>query len=491
MSEYICTRRGFLKAAGVGLAALSMRGIPAFAKERKKPNILFIFADDQCFETLRALGCDEIQTPNLDRLVGTGITFTHAYNMGGWHGAICVASRTMLNTGRFLWMAKEFEPKLKEDVQAGRFWSQYMKQAGYDTYMTGKWHVKGIKPENIFDHVKHVRPGMPNQTPMGYNRPIEGIPDLWKPWDKKNEGYWKGGKHWSEVLGDDSVEFLENASRSDKPFFMYLAFNAPHDPRQSPKEYVDKYPLDNVRVPANYLPEYPYKDSIGLGRKQRDESLAPFPRTRYAVKVNRQEYYAIITHMDTQIGRILDALEKTGKTDNTYIFFTADHGLAVGHHGLMGKQNMYDHSVRVPLIVSGPGIPWNKKLDMPIYLQDIMPTTLELAGVKKPSQVQFKSLMPLINGKTDSGYDAIYGGYIDLQRMIAADGYKMIFYPKIGKTLLYNLKADPLEMNNLAEDPTYFSLIRKMRRQLISLQKEVGDKLNIEHLPYLGSQAGN
>jgi choline-sulfatase len=491
MSEHVCTRRGFLKAAGVGLAALSLPGIPAFAQQRKKPNILFIFADDQCFETLRSMGCDEIQTPNLDRLVRNGVTFTHAYNMGGWHGAICVASRTMLNTGRFLWMAKEFEPKLKQESQAGRFWSQYMKQAGYETYMTGKWHVKGIKPEDIFDHVKHVRPGMPNQVPMGYNLPIEGIPDLWKPWDKKNEGYWKGGKHWSEVLGDDSVEFLENASNSEKPFFMYLAFNAPHDPRQSPKEYVDKYPLDKVRVPANYLPEYQYKDSIGLGRKQRDESLAPFPRSRYAVKVNRQEYYAIITHMDTQIGRILSALKKTGKADNTYIFFTADHGLAVGHHGLMGKQNMYDNSVRVPLMVTGPGIPKNKKLTMPIYLQDIMPSTLELAGVRKPPQIQFKSLMPLISGETNSSYDAIYGGYIDLQRMITADGYKMIYYPKIGKTLLYNLKADPLEMNNLADDPTYFSLIRKMRRQLISLQKEVSDKLDIEHLPYLGSRSGN
>jgi arylsulfatase A-like enzyme len=487
MSEHNCTRRSFLKAAGASLAALSMPGIPVFAEEKSKPNILFIFADDQCFDTLRSLGCYEIQTPNLDRLVQNGVTFTHAYNMGGWHGAICVASRTMLNTGRFLWMAKEYEPKLKEETQAGRFWSQYMKRAGYDTYMTGKWHVKDIKPEDIFDHVKDVRPGMPNQTPMGYSRPIEGIPDLWKPWDKKNEGYWKGGKHWSEVLGDNSVEFLENAAKSEKPFFMYLAFNAPHDPRQSPKEYVDKYPLDNVSVPVNYMPEYPYKDSIGLGKNQRDEKLAPFPRSRYAVKVNRQEYYAIITHMDTQVGRILDALQKTGKADNTYIFFTADHGLAVGHHGLMGKQNMFDHSVRVPLIINGPGIPRNKQLTMPVYLQDIMPSTLELAGITKPAQVQFKSLMPLISGKTDSSYDAIYGGYIDLQRMITMDGYKMIYYPKIGKTLLYNLSNDPKEMYNLAENPSYFGIIRKLRRRLIKLQKEVGDMLNIENLPYLGS----
>ena len=481
MSDSCWTRRRFLKAVGLGAAALSAPAIDMLGAEKDKPNILFIFDDDQCFETLQSMGCDEIQTPNLDRLVRNGVTFTHAYNQGAWHGAVCVASRTMLNTGRFLWNARDLEPDLKQETAAGRFWSQYMKQAGYETYMSGKWHVKGIKPEDIFDHVKDVRPGMPNQTKAGYNRPIEGKPDPWKPWDTKYGGFWKGGKHWSEVLGDHAEDFLDNASKSEKPFFMYLAFNAPHDPRQSPKEYVDKYPLENIKVPANFLPEYPYKDSIGCSAKLRDEKLAPFPRTEYAVKVNRQEYYAIITHMDAQVGRILDALEKTGKAGSTYIFFTADHGLAVGHHGLMGKQNMYDHSVKPPLMVNGPDVPKNKRIDAPVYLQDIMPSALELAGIDKPKQVQFKSLMPLIGGRAKGSYDAIYGGYIDLQRMVTADGYKMIYYPKIDKTLLYNLKDDPLEMKNIADDPANARIIRRLRRKLKKLQKQVGDKLDLDN----------
>jgi arylsulfatase A-like enzyme len=480
MSDARWTRRSFLKALGLGAAALSVPAIDVFGAGKSKPNILFIFTDDQCFETLHALGCDEIKTPNLDRLVRAGVTFTHAYNQGGWHGAICVASRTMLNTGRFLWNARDIEPNLKQEAAARRFWSQYMKQAGYETYMSGKWHVKGINPVDIFDHVKDVRPGMPNQTSEGYNRPIEGKPDPWKPWDKTRGGYWKGGKHWSVVLGDDAEEFIDNAARSSKPFFMYLAFNAPHDPRQSPKQYVDKYPLENVKVPVNFLPEYPYKDSIGCSEKLRDEMLAPFPRTKYAIKVNRREYYAAISYMDTQVGRILDALEKTGKAGNTYIFFTADQGLAVGHHGLMGKQNMYDDSLRVPLIVVGPDVPKNKKTDTPVYLQDIMPSTLELAGVEKPKQVQFKSLMPLITGKAESSYDAIYGGYIDLQRMVCVGDYKMIYYPKIHKTLLYNLKNDPLEMENLADNPANTGVIKKLKARLKELQKEVGDTLDLD-----------
>ena len=474
----IQNRRAFLQALGAGIAALALPDIPAFSADKEKPNILFIFADDQCFETLRSLGHDEVQTPNLDKLVRGGVTFTHAYNQGAWHGAVCVASRTMLNIGRFLWHSQNAEPNLEDEAAKGRFWSQYMKKAGYDTYMSGKWHVK-IDPKKIFDNVTNVRPGMPNQTKQGYNRPIEGKKDAWSPYDTKFGGYWKGGRHWSEVLGDDAEKFLAQAAKSKNPFFMYLAFNAPHDPRQSPKEYVDKYPLEKVKVPVNYQDEYEYKDAIGCGKNLRDEKLGPFPRTEYAVKVHRQEYYAIITHMDAQVGRILDALEKTGKAENTYIFFTADHGLAVGHHGLFGKQNMFDHSVRVPLMVTGPNVPRNKKINSPVYLQDIMPTSLDLAGVKKPEQVQFRSLLPLIEGEIKQSYDAIYGGYMTLQRMITMDGYKMIYYPKIDKTLLYDLRNDPMEMRNIADDPANSGIIKKLKHRFKQLQKETGDSFPI------------
>ena len=255
------------------------------------------------------------------------------YNMGGWNGAVCVASRTMLNTGRFIWTANDLAKKLKTEKANGRLWSEQMRSNGYETFFTGKWHVK-IKPTEIFDHVSHVRAGMPKQTPEGYNRPIEGETDKWSPSDPKHGGFWEGGKHWSEVVADDTIEYLDIASKNDKPFFMYIAFNAPHDPRQAPKQFVDMYPSDQVEVPANFLAEYPYKEAMGAGKKLRDERLAPFPRTHHSVQVNRQEYYAIITHMDEQIGRILEKLKKTGQADNTYIVFTADHGLSCGHHGL-------------------------------------------------------------------------------------------------------------------------------------------------------------
>ena len=460
------------------IASIFLVASALFVSAAEKPNIIFLFADDLSYEAVRAFGHTDIDTPNLDRLVNGGTTFSHAYNPGSWSPAVCMPSRLMLNTGRFLWNAKKVEKTLKAEAEEGRLWSQQMHDAGYKTYMAGKWHVP-IDPKSIFNTVANERPGMPNQTPDGYNRPVEGKPDKWSPFDKTKGGYWKGGRHWSEVLRDDALGFLETAQAHPDPFFMYIAFNAAHDPRQAPKEFVDRYPLERVKVPQSFIPQYPYMEGIGAGKGLRDEQLAPFPRTEYSVKVNRQEYYALITHMDTQIGAILDAVEKSGKADNTWIFFSADHGLSVGHHGLIGKQNMYDDSVRVPFMVMGPGVPAGKTISDAIYYQDVMPTTLALAGVEIPAFVDFQSLLPIIEGQGKTKYAAIFGAYMDRQRAITKDGWKLILYPKAKKVRLFHLAEDPLEMNDLAEEPVYEEKVGMMMRELKSLQIEVADPLDL------------
>jgi len=447
-----------------------------------RPNILFLFTDDQAYNTIHALGNDVIHTPVMDKLVNEGFTFTNTYNMGAWHGAVCVASRTMMNTGQFVWQARRNEQRLGELASEGKLWSQLMQLGGYDTYFSGKWHV-AIPPDSIFNHIGHVRPGMPKDTPQGYNRPIEGKEDIWSPYDTAFGGHWEGGKHWSEVLADDAEHFFENASDSDKPFFMYLAFNAPHDPRQSPKEYLDMYTADSIPLPGNFMEEYPYNGKIGYGRELRDERLAPFPRTPFAIKTHRKEYFASITHLDKQIGRILNALEKSGKKDNTYIFFSSDNGLAIGSHGLMGKQSMYDHSIRLPLIVVGPDIPKNSKSDADVYLQDIMATSLELAGIPKPEYIEFNSFLDLMRGgRTDSHYKAIYGCYTNAQRMVRKNGYKLIAYPEVPAILLFDLKNDPLEIHDLGRDPVYDSLKRTLFSELVSLQQSMLDTVDISFM---------
>lgn len=481
-----------------------------------KPNILFIFADDLSYETIQKqmqgkdnpLGHDVIYTPNLDRLVDMGTSFTHTYNMGGWNGAICVASRSMLISGRYIWQAQELANRwAKKDTSAlDHTWGRLMAHGGYDTYMTGKWHV--LAPSSyVFDTVRHERPGMPGDAwgkggggkrvaeairsgedvaaamPVGYNRPLSPDDKSWDPTDTTMGGFWEGGKHWNVVLKDDALDFLDQASQDDDPFFMYLAFNAAHDPRQSPQEYLDRYPVEEISVPENFLPEYPGYEKIGLGPGLRDEALAPFPRTEYAVQKHRQEYYALISHMDTQIGKILDALEASGKMNNTYIVFTGDHGLSVGHHGLIGKQNMYEHSMRVPLIIAGPQIPAGERRDQRVYLQDVMPTVLEWAGITPPDYVDFHSLIPMLrDGNQVSPYSSIYGAYMNIHRMVISGDFKLIVYPEIEKILLFNLEKDPQEMNNLADQPRYKEKVQEMIDKLKDLMKEMNDPMkSISH----------
>ena len=258
---------------------------------------------------------------------------------------------------------------------------------------------------------------------------------------------------------------------AERPFFLYVPFNAPHDPRQSPQAFVQQYPLDSIQVPADFLPEYPYKQEIGcynMGSTAtpkilRDERLAHWPRTPDAVRLHRQEYYAIITHMDQQIGRI-----------------TSDHGLACGHHGLWGKQNMYDHSLRVPLILVGPGVPAAKQIDALVYLQDIMPTTLALAGVNIPPSVDFESLVGFYRDNQQPTEDRdIYACYqLDLQRMIRDRQYKLIVYPQVPVVRLFDIQNDPLEMHDLAREDC--AVAKRMFHKLQTLQREMNDPLELE-----------
>ena len=466
--------------------ALAAGLLLSHASAAEKPNIVFILTDDQAPDTITAnhvWGKEDLRTPHMDRLAADGTTFSNAYNMGAWHGAVCVASRSMLNTGRFLWHSRKAEKSaFREETTSGRFWSQRMKAAGYTTLMSGKWHVE-TPLEPLFDKVLHPRPGMPDTVPDAYLRPVEGREDPWKPWDASRGGFWKGGRHWSEVAADDAETLIKKAAEDRKPFFLYLAFNAPHDPRQSPKEFIDLHPLESVQAPTNFLALNPHHDSMGLGPRTnkalRDEKLAPFPRSEFAVRTHRREYRAIVSHLDAQIGRVLTAIEANGLRDNTIVILTSDHGLAIGRHGLMGKQNLYEHSIRVPFLITGPGIPKQKTIATRIFLQDAMATALELAGADG-SGIDFRSLMPLLRGETTSHHGSIYAAmFPDAQRAVIDGDHKLILYPQSRTALLFNLSEDPLEMNNLAGDPATLPLKKRLFARLLDLQKTTGDPLDL------------
>lgn len=470
-------------------ALLGSLALVLSAAAAEKPNVVFIITDDQAADTVAASklwGAETsgLRTPNLDRLYQNGTVFRQAYNMGAWHGAVCVASRSMLMTGRFVWKTREQEKsKFADTLAKEKTWSQRMKRAGYTTYMSGKWHVEA-DAEKIFDHTVHIRPGMAPTVPSSYHRPIDGKPDQWHPADPATRGLWTGGKHWSEVLADDAETFVKQAAGEKKPFFMYLAFNAPHDPRQAPQSWLDQYPVDKIPVPENFLPINPHRVIMGMENESRsnilrDEKLAPFPRTEFAIRTHRKEYYALVSHTDEQIGRILKALDDAGVADNTLIVFTSDHGLAIGRHGLMGKQSMFEHSVRVPFVISGPKIPQGKVIDERIYLQDAVATSLDIAGADRDG-IDFKSLRPLLEGGTQKHYDAIYGAYeLNSQRAVIDGKDKLILYPKGKVALLYDLEKDPLEKSPVPDSPASETMKKRLFTKLLALQKENGDPLDL------------
>lgn len=451
------------------------------AKDAKKPNVLFIFVDDMTYDGLNALNNPEIISPNMDRIVKGGVNFVNNYNMGGWNGAISQASRSQLITGKYLWNCHENDKdKFRSEIKENQMWPQIMKQNGYKTFETGKWHMTRVTPKMLFDEVKDPRPGMPGDTPEGYNRPLSRQDTLWQPWDKSKGGYWKGGKHWSEVLADNAINYLEANKDSDKPLFMYCAFNAPHDPRQAPKKYVDMYPVDKIKVPSNFIPLHPYAEPLHCGKKLRDERLAPFPRTEYSVQKNRQEYYALITHLDDQVGRILKKLKECGMDKNTLIVFGADNGLGLGHHGLIGKQSMYDHSMKIPLVFNGLNLPKGKTRTQMSYLQDLVPTIYDIIGIPQPSKMEFQSLLPVIkNGRHEGIRNGIYGAYLECQRMIRDDRYKLFFIPEAHKVMLFDLKNDPMEVHDLFGQKKYDAKVKELATLYLKLAKESGDKFDL------------
>lgn len=467
------------------LLAFCLTIIPSFSANRfaapgeDRPNFLLLLSDDQTYRALGSLGELEVKTPNLDRLARRGLLFTHCYNQGGWSGAVCIPSRTMLNTGRTVWDCRGTNG---QGIAPGAaLWGETLRHAGYDTFMAGKWHIPEAALTRSFKSLGPLTGGFRESTTNGgpaYYRPAPGNP--WTPDDPKWRGHWITTNnqvvHSSVLIADAAIDYLKTNAQSRNPFFMYVAFNAPHDPRQSPREYLDMYPTNKLKVPPNFLPKHPFL--IEANFNGRDEILAPYPRTPEIIRVHLQEYYAIISHLDAQIGRILDALDRSGKTDNTVIIFTSDQGLAVGQHGLLGKQNLYEHSLRMPFMMAGPGIPKGKRNDADFYMQSLFATTCEMANVPIPPTVQFPSLVPLIIGDKTKIYDALYFAFIDRQRAVRVGDWKLIRTPASKQIQLFNVTRDPWETQNLA-DGKDAERIPALDARLHQLMGETNDPLKL------------
>jgi len=434
----------------------------ASAGSPERPNVLFLFTDDQRFDTIHALGNEQIETPYMDALVRSGVTFRNAYIMGGSCPAVCSPSRACLFSGLTLWNVENQGPYGFEISPTYRTLPQVFRENGYTTFATGKnepgQHGHFARSFSTGDKILFM--GM---TKSQYRLPLHPFSPT-GDYARENRVMHEG-KHSAEVYADACIRFLETQRDTKSPFFAYVAFQTPHDPRQCPEEYRSRVHDDDMELPDSFAPEHPFDNGM---LRIRDEKLAPFPRTPEVIKRHIADYYATITHTDAQIGRILDALRASGEYENTIIVFSSDNGLALGRHGLMGKQNVYDHSVHVPLIISGPGIPSGEIRDQLCYIYDIYPTLCERAGLETPAHVQYQSLNPVIASKLLPFRDHLYFAFMSWQRSIRDTRYKLIEYCVDGQrhTQLFDLLEDPEETRNLANDASHTETITRLRQLL-------------------------
>ncbi|MCB0550567.1 MAG: sulfatase-like hydrolase/transferase [Phaeodactylibacter sp.] len=432
-----------------------------------RPNVVILFTDDQRANTIHAWGNEEIHTPNMDRLAAMGVSFTRAYVMGSHHGAVCAPSRAMLLSGRpFTHIPKSFidqgqgQPDTAFDFT---LFPEWLRAQGYTTFFTGKWHNNTSRMSAAFTGGKNIFIGGMHWPKDGGHR----RPQLWD-FDTTNvyapENRWQAEAFSSTMYSDAAIEFLRQQD-GEKPFCLYVAYTSPHDPREAPEEFLQLYDTADITLPPNFLPEHPF-DNGHL--RTRDENLAPFPRTPEIVKTDIAAYYAMISEVDAQIGRVLDELEAQGLMDNTIIVFAGDNGLAIGQHGLYGKQSLYEHSARVPLIIAAPGIAAGRRAETLCYLYDIFPTLGGLMGREVPASVEGRSLLPALDQEETRIREHVFLAHAREMRAVRTDDdWKLIQYFVKGepRQQLYNLKGDPWETRNLADEPAF----REKREALTQL----------------------
>lgn len=443
----------------------------------KEKNIVFLLADDQRFDTIRALGNNEIHTPNFDRLVKMGTVFTEAHIPSGTSGAICMPSRAMIHTGRSLFHIDGEGQNISRDHS---ILGEHLQANGYDTCGIGKWH-NGIESYarsfssggdiffgGMWDHW-HV-PVSHFDTTGKYDNKKKYTMNFQQKNSTMNINCDEItiGVHSTDLFTKKALEKLHDRPK-DSPFFMYVSYLAPHDPRTMPEKFKNMYMAEDISLPKSFVKEHKFE--IGI-EDIRAEHLAAYPRNEYEIKQHIADYYAMISHLDESIGTILDTLEGDDLLKDTIIIFTGDNGLAVGSHGYMAKQSHYDHSLRVPLIMAGAGLPQNKCIDSYVYLMDIYPTLCDLLGIDTPDTVEGKSLVPLITGTAKFVREHLYFAYTDLIRSVKYKGFKLILYKNaLDNTELFNIADDPDEIVNLYGHKDYAEILQRLKEIMQEYRK--------------------
>ncbi|MBJ2175936.1 sulfatase-like hydrolase/transferase [Aureibaculum sp. A20] len=453
-------------------------------KEQKRPNFLFVLVDDQSAFDLQTYDPNSIlETPNISKLANEGIVFDQARQMGSMNGAVCTPSRHMIMTGRTLWHlppSAEFQKRTDPHELDEQTIGAVFNRAGYKTMRTCK---KG------------------NSYP-GANKQFSVVHDA-----TKRGGTEESGSAWHATQVLDYLGAREQTKEKD-PFFIYFGFSHPHDTRNGTPELLEKYGATNHKdknsLPAlnekqpqlqdNYLPAHPFFHGHPELRDEERVSGVWKNRDENTIRNELGREYACSENIDNQLGKVLKKLEDLGELDNTYIIYTSDHGMAIGRHGLQGKQNLYEHTWRVPFIIKGPGLATGKRVNGNIYLLDVLPTLCDLAGIDAPKTVEGKSFVPVLKGEEDVVRDVMYGVYAGGtkpgMRSVKKGDWKLIKYDvmdgAVRETQLFNLAENPNEYlpehhkkgameTDLAENPKYADKLAEMEALLLEQMEQNDD----------------
>jgi arylsulfatase A-like enzyme len=443
----------FLFLVGIGLFGCSL-----LRAEQRRPNILFMFTDDQPQNCMGIMGNARIHTPHLDGLARRGTLFNNAFVTT----AICCSNRACILTGQYMYRHGITDFKQPLSVEAfDKTYAALLRKAGYRTGYLGKYAIGNPRlydrelclPASRFDHWY----GFPQS--ISFRQEIDGKT-----------------RYLTEVMTEQAFDFLR-ATTPDQPFCLTVAFKEPH----GPFNYFDPNapnPYEGVELPPsptftlndwNAQPEF-IRNSLNGDRKwlQNPEAYQRDLRT----------FYRTVTRADAAVGRILAELERLGLDDNTVVIFSSDHGSLLGDHGLSGKWLMYENSIRVPMIIYDPRVDRRnagQRRDEMVLSIDLAPTMLSLAGIEPPDSVQGENMMPLVSNqarrwRSHFYYQHTYNTDPPRSPIAASEGirttrWKYIRYPQTAPVYeqLFDLESDPLEQNNLASVDEHGPILARMR----------------------------
>jgi len=450
------SRRDFIKAAGLTAGVLAMPSVARSVKKDRKPNVVFVLADQWRAQATGYAGDPNALTPNLDKLAAQSLNMTNAVS----GCPVCCPYRASLLTGKYPLSHGVFLNDLclsaKETSLAEAFAA-----AGYDTAYIGKWHLDGhgrssyIPPERRqgFDYWKAL------ECTHNYNR------SFYYAADDRTKLTWKGYDATAQTR--DACDYIgaRTSAGNRKPFLLVLSWGPPHNPYQTaPKKYKGLYKGRKIKLRANV-------------------PAAARPRARRDLA----GYYAHISALDACLGDLVAAIGRAGIADNTILVFTSDHGDMLGSQGMSRKQKPWDESIMVPFLLRYPAVLGKapKVIDMPINTPDIMPTLLGLAGVKVPLGVEGEDFSDVLRGREAAGNDSAlitcvspfgewYRGKGREFRGLRTRRYTYVRDLK-GPWLLYDNQKDPCQMNNLVGKPEFAGLQKRLDIMLWRKLTPTGD----------------